>query len=702
MEDGHTRSIWKRGLAVALSVALAATLTSSAAFAEPAAEKVANDAVVSAPSSGGDQEGGSSDPADNVAASEQDQSATADGEIPSTEEPTEEVSVSVGAASEEGGGVPSNTGGAVQDGGVDSASGADFPDEPAAASGEESADEEAEPADAVANAVSPMAAAPQARASGAESVSLGSTVSGSVGRNESRLYRVTLPSAGRLDVKGQSGFSALFRIYDESYDQLDLWYENYNSVSGQAPIDESIYLTRGTYYVEIDNYGGSSSSEAYSFTLSFSSSGTSFSEPQNGGNDTINSAYGISLGQSYKSQISLNSTQDFFKVTLGSSGRLRLTGKFYSIDTRLYVYDADGNEVYSQLNYADSVTDRYDLDTPLDLTRGTYYIAFTRIDHYGQYTFSTSFSSASESFGEEQGGSNNSLEAADAISGGTTYKGQIARNDDRDFYRFNAESQGSVTISGTAYLESVRLYVYDSNGDAILNRIYYDNDVTGRCDISESVSLSPGTYYACFTRPSYSHTGNYTFSISGSCLASSKLPAPSGLSASALSPTGVRVSWSRVSGADGYVVMRADGSGGTSFAKVGNAYSGSTTSFTDRSAAEGKTYSYSVIAFTKDGSTYTRGEWAARKVVKTAPAAPRITGASTSSSGVRLSWSRAAGADGYVVMRKSPGSSSYTKIASITSGSTLSYTDRSAASGRTYDYSVIGFVRNGGAYTRGE
>ena len=45
---------------------------------------------------------------------------------------------------------------------------------------------------------------------------------------------------------------------------------------------------------------------------------------------------------------------------------------------------------------------------------------------------------------------------------------------------------------------------------------------------------------------------------------------------------------------------------------------------------------------------------------------------------------------------------SYTKIASIALGSTLFYTDRPAASGRIYDYSVIRFVRNGGAYTRGE
>ena len=131
-----------------------------------------------------------------------------------------------------------------------------------------------------ANGVLLASAALQIKASGAESVSPGSSVSGSAGYGENGLYGVALPSAGWLNVEGQSGFFVRFRIYDASCNLLDMWYECYYSVSGRAFVDELIYLTKGAYYVEVANYGGSGSSEACSFRLSFSSSGASFSGPK--------------------------------------------------------------------------------------------------------------------------------------------------------------------------------------------------------------------------------------------------------------------------------------------------------------------------------------------------------------------------------------------------------------------------------------
>ncbi len=61
------------------------------------------------------------------------------------------------------------------------------------------------------------------------------------------------------------------------------------------------------------------------------------------------------------------------------------------------------------------------------------------------------------------------------------------------------------------------------------------------------------------------------------------------------------------------------------------------------------------------------------------------------SSGIKVSWSKASGASGYYVYRKTSSAKSYTKIKTIKSGSTLSYTDTAVKSknGTTYLYKVV-------------
>ncbi|MCD7753053.1 MAG: fibronectin type III domain-containing protein, partial [Clostridiales bacterium] len=55
--------------------------------------------------------------------------------------------------------------------------------------------------------------------------------------------------------------------------------------------------------------------------------------------------------------------------------------------------------------------------------------------------------------------------------------------------------------------------------------------------------------------------------------------------------------------------------------------------------------------------------------------------------GVKVSWGKVTGASGYYVYRKTSGGT-FSKIATVTSGSTVSYTDKTAKSGTTYYYTV--------------
>ena len=144
--------------------------------------------------------------------------------------------------------------------------------------------------------------------------------------------------------------------------------------------------------------------------------------------------------------------------------------------------------------------------------------------------------------------------------------------------------------------------------------------------------------------------------------------------------SGVQVKWSQVTGATGYIVYRKGA--GKGWARIADIKSGSTVSYTDKTAASSTTYTYTVRAY--NGNTM--GDWhSAKSLMRISDTT--LTGASNITSGVQVKWSRVTGATGYIVYRKSA-SGSWGRIADIKSGSTVSYTDTTAASGTTYTYTV--------------
>lgn len=70
------------------------------------------------------------------------------------------------------------------------------------------------------------------------------------------------------------------------------------------------------------------------------------------------------------------------------------------------------------------------------------------------------------------------------------------------------------------------------------------------------------------------------------------------------------------------------------------------------------------------------------------PTTPKLKTIANTSSGVKLTWSKAKRADGYLVMRANPDDSYFKVIRTIRSGSTLKYTDKRAVAGKDYYYTV--------------
>ncbi len=191
----------------------------------------------------------------------------------------------------------------------------------------------------------------------------------------------------------------------------------------------------------------------------------------------------------------------------------------------------------------------------------------------------------------------------------------------------------------------------------------------------------------------YNTTG-WTITVSKSTSSSTSLSTPA-LSSVSNTNTGVKVCWKSVSGAAKYRVFRKTGSG--SWAKVADTTS---TSYTDTTAKSGTTYAYTVRCINSAGTSYTSSYNTTGLTIKYLSAG-KISSLTNTSKGITVKWGKVTGASGYYVYRKKSGGS-YSKIATVKSGSTVSYTDTAVKdkNGKTYIYAVRAYYGSTkGGYT---
>lgn len=151
--------------------------------------------------------------------------------------------------------------------------------------------------------------------------------------------------------------------------------------------------------------------------------------------------------------------------------------------------------------------------------------------------------------------------------------------------------------------------------------------------------------------------------------------------------TGAKLTWSKVKNADGYLIYRKTGSG--SWKNIA-AVKSTASSYTDSKLTAGKSYTYTVRAYKKVNGKAYKGDYDKKgltiNLVPKTPVLKKLSKASGSS--LKLTWGKAANADGYVIYRKVSGSNKWEKVATIKKGSTVSYTDKNLKSGKTYTYTV--------------
>ena len=148
--------------------------------------------------------------------------------------------------------------------------------------------------------------------------------------------------------------------------------------------------------------------------------------------------------------------------------------------------------------------------------------------------------------------------------------------------------------------------------------------------------------------------------------------------------TGIKVSWSKVTGATQYYVYRKTSS--TSWSKIKTITSGSTTSYIDTSVKAGETYTYTVIAH---NDNITSSYDAVGKTYKYIPT-PTVNNITTTKTEATVKWKKIDDAKSYYVYRKTD-TSNWEKVKTIEGNSVVEYKDKNLKSGTNYYYSVVAY-----------
>src|SRR5919109_139848 len=215
-------------------------------------------------------------------------------------------------------------------------------------------------------------------------------------------------------------------------------------------------------------------------------------------------------------------------------------------------------------------------------------------------------------------------------------------------------------------------------------RITVDGDI-----VEDQVVSATGTYHATASMSNKAWIMQLvTFSSAGQ----SQPPAPTGLTATAVSSSQINLSWTASSGAASYNVLRSTSSGGPYTQIAGGV---GTISYTDTTVTNGTTYFYVVQAVSSGGTSGNSNQASATPTAP--PLAPTgLTATAMSSSQINLTWTASSGATSYNVLRSTTTGGPYTQIASGVAAT--SFSDTGLAASTIYFY-VVQAVNSAG--TRG-
>lgn len=155
--------------------------------------------------------------------------------------------------------------------------------------------------------------------------------------------------------------------------------------------------------------------------------------------------------------------------------------------------------------------------------------------------------------------------------------------------------------------------------------------------------------------------------------------------------TSVKISWDKVTGANGYWVYRKGAESGATWERIGVT---TANSYIDTKGVYGKTYYYTAKAYAKINGEAVFGAYPTDVTCKLQLSQPKVSAFYDVSEGVQINWSKVEGASGYWVYRKGTESGAkWERIAAVTGNS---FKDTKAVYGKTYYYTAKAYTKVNG------
>ncbi len=396
-------------------------------------------------------------------------------------------------------------------------------------------------------------------------------IPGLTGDGDKDYYRIELAKSGWLQIKfshedtGSADEILRVRLYGSEYTELDQFTSRGTQSSITTP---KTGLAAGTYYILVEDNGKSFTGNYRLKVMAKTASGWE-TEP-NGNSATADR---IKIGKTVTGVSCSTLDNDWFRFTLDKAAYLNFGishDKTGSSDMAWYVtlLDQNGSRVsYKKNGYIYAYAgESYSESQAAKLPKGTY---FLKVQAAG-----------SAGVGREYRLSVNKIRAVSPKITGV---------------KSTAYNKLKVSWNAVAGVENYTIYRSTSK-NGTYEKIKTVSDIHATSWTDKKVTAGKTYYYkmtATVKTTGGSKTGGYSAAVQGK-------PVPSKVSPKVTAPSAgkLRLTWSRIAGADGYEIFRSTSKNG-GYKKVKTITKGSIKTYTDSGLSSGKTYYYKVRAYRK-------------------------------------------------------------------------------------------------------
>lgn len=453
-------------------------------------------------------------------------------------------------------------------------------------------------------------------------------------------------------------------------------------------------LPKGEYYIKIAGTGNTTgtllSGTSYPVNYDVCIKAKTASDREVESNDSAATANTVKNGKTYYGSTSSSSDKDYYKIKMSKAGYLQIkfghknsqsTASCYNV----VLYNKDNSEIYK---FTNTGTETSYTSCKLGLDAGEYYVCVSQAStlYTGDYTICLTQKAASGWETENNG----DWASADNIQVGKAVKGVITGySSDEDYYRFTLTKAQYINFSlAHEKINDAGRSWYVTLYNANAKRGYQDYDhiysyAGSTYTESSAVKLSRETYYLkvqAFAKNAVDK--EYTLCVNK---IGNKKTSVTSVKSTAYNK--LKVSWKVVPAAASYQVYRSTKKDGD-YQNIKTIDSVGTSSWTDSSVKTGKTYYYKIKVVVKTQNGNQTSGFSNVKSAKAVPAKTTLKAKASNAKNVKLTWSKVKGANGYEIYRSNSKDGKYSKVKTISKGSTTSYKDGKLKKSTTYYYKI--------------